>query len=105
MTRLIPFLRVVGILEGLSFLVLLGIAMPLKYFANSPHAVTVVGGVHGGLFILYIALALLATLAFRWPLWRLGQAIVASLVPAGTFCFDRKLKDLQVEASHKVGHS
>jgi integral membrane protein len=79
--------------------------MPLKYFANWPHAVSVVGGAHGGLFVLYVALALLATLVFRWPLWRLAQAIVASLVPAGTFWFDRKLKDLQEDSSPKAGHS
>jgi len=95
MTRIISVLRVVGILEGISFLVLLGIAMPLKYLANLPHTVAVVGGIHGGLFVIYVALALLSTLAFRWPLWRLGQAIIASLVPAGTFWFDRKLKQLQ----------
>jgi len=97
MMRLISVLRVVGILEGISFLVLLGIAMPLKYLANLPHTVAVVGGIHGGLFIIYVALALLSTLVFRWPLWRLGQAVVASLVPAGTFWFDRKLKELQID--------
>jgi integral membrane protein len=97
MIALIATLRVVGILEGISFLVLLGIAMPLKYLANLPQMVAVVGGIHGGLFILYVVLALWVTLVFRWPLLRFGQAIVASLIPAGTFWFDRKLKDLQGE--------
>jgi len=91
-------MRVVGILEGLSFLVLLLVAMPLKYLANSPHAVAVVGGIHGGLFVIYVALALLVTLVFRWPLWRFAQAVLASLVPAGTFWFDRKLQVLQSES-------
>ena len=105
MTRIISVLRVVGILEGISFLVLLGIAMPLKYLANLPHTVAVVGGIHGGLFVIYVALAMLSTIAFRWPIWRLGQAIVASLVPAGTFWFDRKLKRLQIDVTQHAEKS
>src|SRR5438552_3773981 len=48
-------LRLVGYTEGVSFLVLLGIAMPLKYFAGMPLAVTIVGAIHGLLWILYVA--------------------------------------------------
>ena len=102
MMRLISLLRVVGILEGISYLILLGIAMPLKYLANLPHTVAVVGGIHGGLFVLYIALAILSTLAFGWPIWRLVQAVVASLIPAGTFWFDRKLKELQSSNASQI---
>jgi len=95
MVRIVAALRAVGILEGLSFLVLLGIAMPLKYLAHLPQAVAVVGGIHGVLFVIYVMMALFVTVVFKLPFWRFGQAVVASLVPAGTFWFDRKLRDLQ----------
>ena len=94
---IITVLRIVGLLEGISFLVLLLIAMPLKYLANSPFAVSIVGGMHGFLFVAYIALAVLATIVFRWPIGRLALAVLASIVPAGTFWFDRKLQSLQAD--------
>ena len=59
-------LRLVGILEGISFLVLLGIAMPLKYLAGQPEAVKVVGWAHGALFVLYVGAVMQAALAHGW---------------------------------------
>ena len=55
-------LRFVGLLEGVSLLVLLGIAMPLKYLANQPDAVKLVGWAHGVLFVLFVVLVLLCIL-------------------------------------------
>lgn len=92
---IITVLRIVGLLEGISFLVLLLIAMPLKYLASMPFAVSIVGGMHGFLFVAYVGLAVLATIVFRWPIGRLALAVMASVVPAGTFWFDRKLQSLQ----------
>ncbi len=63
-------LRVCSLAEGVSFLVLLGIAMPLKYWAGLPLAVRVVGSVHGALFVVFCGLLLRALLAARWPLGR-----------------------------------
>jgi integral membrane protein len=96
---IISVLRIVGLLEGTSFLVLLLIAMPMKYFANMPLPVSIVGGMHGFLFVAYVALAMLATVAFRWPVGRLVLALVASVVPTGTFWFDRSLQALQSSTS------
>lgn len=59
-------LRLVGLLEGVSFLVLLGIAMPLKHFAGRPEAVRVVGMAHGVLFILFVVLVLIVARQRRW---------------------------------------
>jgi integral membrane protein len=84
-------LRQIGKIEGISFLILLGIAMPLKYLAGWPLAVRVVGSAHGALFI-----------AFLWALWvawrraglpiRLGALVfIASLVPFGPFLIDERL--------------
>ena len=86
-------LRVLGALEGISFLVLLGVAMPLKYVAGIPLAVRVVGTAHGILFILYLVAVAQVAYRNRWSFKRIVEAIVAALYPFGTFLFDRKLRD------------
>jgi len=84
--------RWVAFLEGLSFLLLLFVAMPLKYWAGMPLAVRIVGSVHGLLFVVFIAVLFRVALERDWrpPLW--GAALVSSLIPFGTFVFDRELK-------------
>lgn len=84
--------RWVAFLEGLSFVLLLFIAMPLKYWAGLPIAVRIVGGVHGLLFVVFIAALFRAALERGWPPKRWGLAFFSSLVPFGTFVFDRSLK-------------
>ena len=84
-------LRVVGWLEGVSFLVLLGIAMPLKYFAGWPHAVRVVGMAHGILFLLYLLVAIQAALDRNWTWKRTALVMLASVLPAGPFVVDAKI--------------
>lgn len=84
-------LRVIGFWEGVSFLVLLGIAMPLKYFAGYPEAVRVVGMAHGILFLLYVWAAIQAALDHDWTWRRTALVLVASLLPAGPFVVDAKL--------------
>lgn len=84
-------LRVIGIAEGISFLVLLCIAMPLKYMMDMPLAVKYVGWAHGLLFILYIPAVLLARKAMQWNFFQVLVALAASLVPLGTFFLDRQL--------------
>ena len=96
---IISALRIVGLLEGISFLVLLFIAMPLKYLADMPLPVSIVGGAHGFLFVGYVTLAMLATVVFRWPVGRLLLALLASVIPTGTFWFDRRLQSLQTSDS------
>jgi integral membrane protein len=78
-------LRVVGLLEGFSFIALLGIAMPLKYLAGMPRAVSVVGMVHGVLFLLYLFAIVHAQLTVRWPLRKVLGLLVAAIVPLGPF--------------------
>ncbi|WP_126428639.1 DUF3817 domain-containing protein [Brevibacillus marinus] len=85
-------LRLVGYLEGTSFLLLLGVAMPLKYVWNVPEPVTVLGWLHGLLFVLYLLAAVHATIVQRWPLLRLLAAVIASLLPFGPFVFDARLR-------------
>ena len=82
--------RVLGYLEGVSFLLLVGIAMPLKYFAHEPMAVRVLGSLHGLLFVAYCCLALVLFFRAKWPFQRLILCWVLSCLPLGTFWFDRK---------------
>ena len=91
-------LRLVGLLEGLSFLVLLGIAMPLKYLANMPQAVRVAGLAHGVLFIAFVMLVLEAIGSLRWTLKEVLWALLASLLPFGTLVLDRKLRQQAQES-------
>lgn len=84
--------RLIAILEGISYLVLLGIAMPLKYFAHLPDAVKYTGWIHGVLFVLYIILLLKVWSQYRWSFSKAALAFIASLLPFGTFVLDSKLK-------------
>lgn len=85
-------LRWAGWLEGGSFLVLLFVAMPLKYLAGQPLAVRVVGMAHGVLFILYVVMLALAAGDRAWPVGRSVRGLVAALLPFGPFVFDRSLR-------------
>ncbi|AIE61277.1 DUF3817 domain-containing protein [Bacillus methanolicus] len=88
----IDLLRRVGIFEGISYLVLLFIAMPLKYFAGLPVFVLIFGMIHGILFILFVLLLFLVWQRHRWPLIRVFGAFIASLLPFGTFVLDARLR-------------
>jgi integral membrane protein len=84
-------LRAVGIWEGTSFLVLLGIAMPLKYFAGHPEAVRIVGMAHGILFLLYIAATIQVAMELEWPWRRTVAVLIASVLPGGPFIVDARI--------------
>lgn len=84
--------RKVAFWEGISFLVLLFIAMPLKYIWGMPLAVKAVGWMHGVLFIAYIAYGYRASREEQWSWLFSGIAFAASLVPFGTFWLDSRLK-------------
>ena len=85
-------LRAVSLLEGVSYLVLLGIAMPLKYLAGQPEAVRVVGSLHGFLTILFLVAVLNVWVARRWPVTRVLVALVASVIPFGAFALETRLR-------------
>jgi integral membrane protein len=84
--------RKIALIEGISFLVLLLIAMPLKYFADMPMAVTVVGGIHGALFVGYLILAWLVKVDYNKPFVWLIKAFIVSIIPFGTFVADKEWK-------------
>ena len=84
--------RIIALLEGASFLLLLGIAMPLKYLADMPLAVKYTGWVHGLLFIFYVLLLIQVKIEHEWSFKKAGLAFIAALLPFGTFVFDKTLQ-------------
>ncbi len=80
-------------MEGVSMLLLLFIAMPLKYIWDQPGAVKYIGWAHGVLFMLFMALVLRVYMQKNWPFKMLVLAFIAAFLPFGTFVFDRKLKE------------
>jgi integral membrane protein len=85
-------LRLVALFEGASFLILLFVAMPLKYVAGMPLAVRIAGSIHGALFIWFVVALYRAARARDWPRRRSMTAFVASILPFGTFVFDASLR-------------
>jgi integral membrane protein len=93
----IQTLRILGFIEGVSYLMLLGIAMPMKYFFGFPMAVKIVGMAHGVLFIAYCLLLALQMKANKWNLLFGIYLFVATLIPFGTFVTDRKLAKISAD--------
>jgi len=85
-------LRLLGIIEGISFLLLLFVAMPLKYFFGFPSAVTVVGLLHGVFFIFFCFALLNVKIVRRWSIVKAAVPLLAALLPGGPFFIDRRLK-------------
>jgi integral membrane protein len=95
-------LRVIAFIEGISFLLLLGVAMPLKYFAGIPEAVKTAGWIHGVLFMLYLFAVAEVTVRQRWSFALACGALVASLVPFGTFVLDARLRREEQAERHQL---
>jgi integral membrane protein len=84
-------LSIIALIEGLSYIVLLVIAMPLKYWADIPEAVSFTGALHGLLFVLYLIAVANVTFVHRWSIQKVLFALVASIIPFGNFVLERKL--------------
>ncbi len=95
----ISFLRQVALVEAVSFLVLLGVAMPLKYFAGFPLAVKIVGWIHGLLFVIFGLALLRVWITARWPFGRVVMVFIAALLPFGPFVVDRRMRAWEAEFS------
>ena len=98
-TKTFSWFRKVAIAEGISFLVLLLVAMPLKYLAHIPIAVTICGGLHGILFVAFIILAREVKSDYKKDFRWLGKAFLASILPFGTFVADKEWKKQEAEAT------
>jgi integral membrane protein len=82
--------RIISFLEGVSYLLLLFVAVPIKYFQGDVSYVKMLGMPHGILFMLYLVLAVVLKKEMNWSLKALGIISLASIVPFGTFYVDKK---------------
>ena len=89
---MIKILRILGNIEGVSYLLLLFIAMPMKYAYDMPAAVKITGMAHGVLFVAYCLLLAVCMKKFTWTLKFGVYLFIATLIPFGTFATDRKIK-------------
>lgn len=93
----IAFLRTVALIEGISYLLLLFIAMPLKYIWGQPEAVRIVGMAHGVLVVVFCFSLLQTWIMAKWPIWRAALIFLASLIPFGPWLVDRRIKGYEAE--------
>ncbi|MGB0973358.1 MAG: DUF3817 domain-containing protein [Flavobacteriaceae bacterium] len=87
---MIKIFRGISLLEGLSLLILLFIAMPIKYVLGNPEYVKHVGMAHGLLFVAYVLFAIMAKFELEWKTKTLLIVFIASVIPFGTFYVDKK---------------
>lgn len=84
-------LRVVSFAEGISYILLLFIAVPLKRLGGHPEAVQILGPIHGLLFVWYVIIIIQAKTEYGWPVGKTALALLASILPGGTFYADHKV--------------
>lgn len=85
-------LRIIGLLEGISLLVLIGIAVPAKHIYGNPALVKAIGPVHGILFLLFIFNTLSVGIEQKWKFsTTIWKVLLACFIPFGTFYIDRKI--------------
>lgn len=84
-------LRILAILEGISLLILVFIAVPIKYWAGNPGLVSMIGPVHGALFLLFLFNTLSVGVEQQWKFKETTKVILACFIPFGTFYIDRKI--------------
>ena len=87
---MIQTFKIVSYLEGISYLLILFVTMPLKYIWDMPDANFFIGMAHGILFLLYIALAVMVRTVLNWNLKTFVIVLLCSIIPFGTFWMDRK---------------
>lgn len=99
---MVKLLRLVSFLEGLSFLILVGIAMPLKYKFNQPFLVQYAGMAHGVLFVGFIVLLLVVCQVKQWSLKVFILGLIASILPFMPFWFERYIHRLEIDEDDGV---
>ncbi|AXT59884.1 DUF3817 domain-containing protein [Aquimarina sp. AD10] len=87
---MITSFRIISYLEGISYLLILFVTMPLKYMFDSPEPNKVIGMAHGFLFLIYIVFAFLVKPEKKWNTKTLAIVLLCSIIPFGTFWMDKK---------------
>jgi integral membrane protein len=94
---MIKILRVISYLEGISYILLLFIAVPIKYYANDPSLVKLLGMPHGLLFVAFVILSFVNSKKYNWSFIKTIVVLISSIVPFGTFYVDYKYFKSSVE--------
>ncbi len=89
MFSLLNIFRAIAFLEGVSYILLLFIATPIKYFGDDPQYVKLLGMPHGLLFITYIVLAIMLKSELKWNTKQFTSILLAAIIPFGTFYMDK----------------
>ncbi|WP_439151285.1 DUF3817 domain-containing protein [Winogradskyella sp.] len=89
MPKRLPVFRLIALLEGVSYMLLLFIATPIKYLYEDPQYVKLLGMPHGLLFIAYVVMAVLIAPDMKWSTRSLWIVLIASVIPFGTFYIDK----------------
>tara|TARA_Y100000385_G_scaffold199686_1_gene206813 strand:+ start:757 stop:1032 length:276 start_codon:yes stop_codon:yes gene_type:complete len=87
---MIKTLRLISYLEGISYILLIFIAVPIKYYANDPYLVKLLGMPHGLLFVAFVILSLLNSKKYNWSFIKTVIILISSIIPFGTFYVDWK---------------
>ncbi|WP_296385223.1 DUF3817 domain-containing protein [Winogradskyella sp.] len=90
MPKLLPVFRITALLEGISYILLLFIATPIKYLYEDPQYVKMLGMPHGILFMAYVVFAVIISSDMKWSTRTLWIVLIASVIPFGTFYIDKK---------------
>ena len=88
--RILNIFRVVAFLEGISYILLLFVAVPFKYLNNDPQYVKLLGMPHGLLFVAYVIMAVWFGKDFKWSNGIMFKVLLAAIIPFGTFYIDKK---------------
>ena len=84
-------LRILAFFEGLSLIILVFVAVPMKHFYDNPSLVKSLGPIHGVLFLVFVGLAVMASFEYNWKFWRTFKVLISSFIPFGTFYIDRSI--------------
>lgn len=90
LSMLLSTFRIIALLEGTSYILLLFIATPIKYLADDPQYVKLLGMPHGLFFIIYVVLAVIISKDMNWTNKTFWIVLIASIIPFGTFYIDKK---------------
>ena len=93
--------RIIALTEGVSYIILLFVAMPLKYILHIPEPVKYFGWLHGVLFVIYGILLLQVFIVLKWSFLKTLVAFIVSFIPFGTFWLEGKLKKEKEELEVK----
>ena len=94
---MIKILRIISYLEGISYVLLLFIAVPIKYYADDPSLVKLLGMPHGLLFVAFVIVSLMNSKKYDWSFIKTVFVLISSIIPFGTFYVDYKYFKNNVE--------